>query len=247
MSVAVTLEYARVGNTLHSKGRILSDENGQVTEEGLPLECSFVWMMTRLGGTLGHWPDEPEILVVLRRTDHPNLSPYVLDKATVALMRKDPEAAAATFEFPQHTPSDSARRVAQAKQPIVPPLVIGVDVASEAFGDDLYFKVREHELECPGCGFWGMFISPGLLHHEDRAGECAKCIFICSKKCHVRLPVTCLKKWGYVSTEYLLNHTKLGGFYFPRAWNEGKPWVTREALKKKYDEYLTEKEKEQAT
>jgi len=31
MSVTVTLEYARVGNTLHSKGRILSDENVQVT------------------------------------------------------------------------------------------------------------------------------------------------------------------------------------------------------------------------
>lgn len=245
MSVTVTLEYARVGNSMWSSGKILSDENGTVTEEGLPFECNFHDMMVAVCNTLKHWTEEPEMRVVLKRTDHPNLNPYVLNKEMVDLMRKDSEAAAATFEFPTHTPSDAVRRAAQAQRSTIPTLVVGSDIAADAFGDNLYFKVRGHELECPGCGFWGMYISPGLLSHEDRAGECVKCIFGCSKKCHARFVVTCMDKWGFVSTEYLLDHTKLGGFYFPRAWNEGKPWVSRESLQKRYDEYLAEKEKEQ--
>lgn len=31
-------------------------------------------------------------------------------------------------------------------------------------------------------------------------------------------------------------------FYFPRAWNGGRPWVTRERLQQLFNQYKEEKE-----
>lgn len=244
MTVKVTLEYQRVPGTTTSSGRFLSDENGLLTEEGEPFEkLEFREMMRRLAQTLQAWPPEQPVGVSLQRTDRDGLLPYQLDAKTVELFRTDPVAAIAAFEYPTHSPSTTVRRVKQERTPrVLPSIAVGHDVLAQAFGDQVYFKVRRHELECPGCGFWGMFTSPGLLNDPERAGHVMKLAFVCPKKCHVRLIVTCGEKWGYVDTDYLLGHTTLDAFYLPRTWNEGGPWVSREALQKKYNEYQTEKE-----
>jgi hypothetical protein len=113
---------------------------------------------------------------------------------------------------------------------------------ADAFGDSVAFKVRGHELECPGCGFWGMYTTPGLLNDPERAGQTFKTAFVCPKKCRGRFIVSCQKEWGFVGVDYLLDQTKLDAFYFPRDWNGGQPWVSREDLQKKYDEYKKDKE-----
>ena len=69
-----------------------------------------------------------------------------------------------------------------------------------------------------------------------------KTVFDCKKKCRNRFVVTCMTTWGYVHIEDLLK-TTLNAFYFPRAWNEGRPWVSRETLNTLYNQYKTEKEK----
>jgi hypothetical protein len=247
MSVEVTLEYKRASSAAGcttSSGRVTSKEGALLTEEGEFQSLPFKDMLLKVHATLQNWGEDEPVDIVIRRTDRDGLMPYKLDPATVKLLRTDPEAAVAALTVPDRSPSGEVRKVREANVPIVmPPLKVGDDVLADAFGDQLYFRVRGHELECPGCGFWGMFTTPGLLNDPDRAGLSFKTAFVCRKRCGCeRFIVTCNKEWGYVDTTYLLEQTKLAAFYFPRAWNGGRPWVTRENLQKMFNQYKEEKE-----
>ncbi len=242
MSVTVMLSYRRTAEDL-STGDIKSDENGLTTDEGTFENLEFKRMMQKLASVLLCFPEDQPVDVLLQRTDREGLLPYKLDAATVNLLRTDPVAAIQAMEYPTHSPSGTVRRVREERQlHVLPPIQVGHEALADSFGDVLYFRVRGHELECPGCGFWGMFTSPGLLADPERAGQVFKTIFVCPKKCKERFAVTCQEKLGYVDTEFLLERTKLDRFYFPRAWNGGRSWVSRESLQKKYDEYKAEKE-----
>ena len=239
----VTLSYRRVGNML-STGSITSDDGLNFQSDGDFLALEFRAMMTLLSHSLGErWHPELDLKVVIQRTDREGLQPYPLDPRVVTLLRTDVKAAIAALEYPTGSPSKAIQRVQEERAPKARvPIIVGYDALADAFGDQVYFRVKHHELECPGCGYWGMFSSPRLLEDSERAGDVFKTMFVCPKRCGVRIPVTCQEKWGYADVSYLLEMTKLDRFYFPRAWNEGRPWVSREFLKKKYDEYKTEKE-----
>ena len=243
--ITVTLEYKRDDADDTSSGCITSEDSGFIVEEGLPFtQLSYSKMLTQLASALNHWPIDQEVCVLLKRTDREGLLPYKLDAETVHLLRTDPVAAIQSMQYKQQSPSTTIQRVREERvQYVTPPIRVGHAILADAFGEQVYFKVRAHELECPGCGYWSMFVSPGLPAHQERAGEVIKTAFVCSKKCGVRLVVTCMEEWGYVDVSYLLERTKLDGFYFPRAWNEGKPWVTRQSLEQKYNAFKREKEK----
>jgi hypothetical protein len=243
MSVLVTLSYRRTPDDL-STGSIKSNENGLVTEEGEFADLEFKRMLQQLAAVLLCFPEDQTIDVQLQRTDREGLLAYKLDAKTVELLRTDTVAAIQAMEYPTHSPSGTVRRVREERTaPLrLTPIRAGHEALIDSFGDVLYFKLRGHELECPGCGFWGMFTSPGLLADPERAGQVFKTIFVCPKKCKERFAVTCQETLGYVATRYLLEHTKLDRFYFPRAWNGGRSWISREGLQKKYDEYKKEKE-----
>lgn len=245
MTVEVTLEYHRVGTTMLSTGRITSKENGLLTEESDFAHVEYRSMMKELAGVLTHWsPEEhPELKVLVQRTDRAGLVPYTLDQQTVDLMRTDPVAGIEALSFTQASPTVIEETTKRAHNPPpMPTLKVANATLCDAFGETVAFKVRGHELECPGCGFWGMFTTPGLLNDPERAGQVFKTIFACPKKCHARLQVSCHAEWGFVRIEDLLTKTKLDAFYFPRAWNGGQPWVSRESLQQKYDAYKKEKE-----
>lgn len=242
MTVEVTLEYKRIGNTMSSAGRIISKDGGLVTEEGEFDSFPFRDMMKQLATVLANWPveDVPDVKVVVQRTDRAGLAPYILDKETVDLLRTDPVAG---IEVLAGTSSPAAieHAVKADRAPPQPVLRAGTVTLADAFGDSVAFRVRGHELECPGCGFWGVFTTPGLLTAPERAGGAFKTAFVCPKRCGGRFIVSCQREWGFVGVDYLLEKTDLDKFYFPRAWNGGRPWVSREDLQKKYDEYKKEK------
>ena len=244
MTVELILSYLRVAGSDLSSGHIGSRDGGLQTEEGSFQNYTFDAMILTLSNAMKHWPEDVPIDVIFQRVDRDGLLPVTLDVATVHLIRTDPAAAVAALSLKDASPSSVVKRVVENRTPIViPPLPVGDDVLADTFGDQLYFKVRGHELECPCCGFWGAFAAPGLLNHPDREGTSFKTVFACPKRCGCRTQVTCNKTWGYVSTEHLLADTACNAFYFPRAWNGGRPWVTRDALHLMYRQYLEEKER----
>ena len=237
----VTLSYKRDEHGETSSGSIVTDHDSCEVETYF-VKQSFQAMLSKLCEELRQAPDAE---VFIRRTDHEGLVPYKLDQQTVTLIREDPLAAVEAMTYTQTSASTAIKRARERNVLIVPqPVRIGLDVLSDAFGDDVYFRVRQHELECLGCGFWGMYTTPGLLNDPDRAGQVFKTAFVCPKKCHGRFIVSCWEKWGAVSVEYLLKNTKLDVFYLPRPWNDSNltGWITRTLLQAKFDQYNKEKE-----
>jgi hypothetical protein len=234
MTTEIKLAYKRDPGTTDSTGAVTV--GGHVT----PFEhVDFKSMLKLLCKEIAAQPVEEELTVWFHRTDREGLLPYRLDKSTVELLRTDPVAGITSFMYPTQSPSVIEQQLNQA--PIQPPLVqVGDSLMAQSFGEVLFFRVRKHELECPGCGFWGMYTTPGLLADGERAGKEFKTIFACKKKCQQRFVVTCLEEWGSVGTDYLINNTTLEEFYFPREWNQGQSWVTRPALKTLYEEFKKE-------
>jgi hypothetical protein len=239
----IKLSYKRDSGTTDSTGSIAVIDSVGTLHVGIhPVNfehVDFQSMLKLLCKEIAAQPAEEELAVWFHRTDREGLLPYRLDKSTVELLRTDPVAGIASFMYPTQSPSVIEQQLNQV--PIPPPLVrVGDDMLAQSFGEVLFFRVRGHELECPGCGFWGMYTTPGLLAAGDREGREFKTIFACKKKCQQRFVVNCLEKWGSVSTYYLLNNTTLEEFYFPREWNEGRSWVDRATLKILYEEFKKE-------
>lgn len=244
MSIEVTLEYLREGNTTLSAGKVSAK---QVDGPPLASVCfehfAYKRMMRELSDVLRGLPAQEETKVIIQRVDRPGLLPYVLDPATVELLRTDPVAGLQALSVESPSPSTVLARIKESQRPSEPPptLRTGASTLADAFGENVAVKVRGYELECPGCGFWGMYVTPSLLRDPERVGQVLKTAFVCRKKCRQRFIVSCHKEWGFVAIEDLLK-TGLEAFYFPRGWNAYRPWVSRADLQQKYDEYQKEKE-----
>ena len=184
-------------------------------------ESSFEEMMRRLAF---HATCFPAAALQMQRIDRPGLPVHTLDEETSQLLRQDPEQVIRTMQVAVHVPADLPR------SPAAPVLAVGRDVLAAAFGDQLHCRVRkEKEVECPGCGRW----QPVATDFR-----CALCALAVSMTFSLN-PETS-HCWGIVRTQDLLasSHPR---FFFPRAWNEGRYWITREALTQKYEQFTEER------
>ena len=241
--VDLVLRYRRVGN--NSTGELLRRVSGEEpTQWGFFTEVTFDVMINALSHLLYSNQDIERVFV--ERTDRANLTPYMLDQRTVELIRTDPVAAVASMTVTTHAPSQVEHQTKAARvKRVTPPIAAGLATFADAFGESVYLKVRGHEVECPGCGFWSAYTRPEQLD-AAAIGDLVTS-FVCLKKCRTLqkdspIVLYVSKAWASVSVEELLK-TPLEGFYLPRAWNENGSWVTRLTLETKYLEYLEEKEK----
>lgn len=109
------------------------------------------------------------------------------------------------------------------------PLPAGYEVMAEAFGDFVFLHA-DLVVMCPCCS------TPAQLTRLSRDYlVCTKCMFW--EPC---LIVEGVQRWVIFPTELLLTraHKRL---YLPTAWNSVNPWMDREKLEEKYNEYLKEK------
>ena len=219
----VFLEYGREGAL--SSGVLILQED-ELTISTTPFtRVTFKEMLRLLAVCLSTFGDAR---VVLRRSDAPNLFPYVLDQQTVDLFRTDPLAAiqSMTFELP------SSPRIAKPDKAIeVLPLRVGYDTLSDAFGETIYVRARNETVECPVCGLW----------LPVKNGE-----ILCDRRCPSiylpqAIPVTVSSLWAGVSVEKLLS-LPVDRFFLPRPWNgPGDVWISRSELHNKYTAYKAEK------
>ena len=178
-------------------------------------------------------------LFLLRLDQRPQQVALQLDGALSKMVREDPVAFMRLMDPTMGRPqkldiSMSVRKEHSAA--IKPnPLPAGYDTLAEAFGDELYCRMkRGGAAECPLCGRWG--ISAGWAWGRGRL-HCEECdVYIAGS-----LIPTPAGGWFIVPTIQLLS-LEVSRFFLPRAWNKDGPWISREDLQKKYDEFMKEKE-----
>ncbi len=191
----------------------------------------------------------PELDVFIQRLE---LKPPVavqLPQDMAKLLREDPIRYIRGTRFDVPTAVVEPQR--SANVPIVPrPLRAGVDTLADAFGEEVYVRVRlpgegTFEAECPECGRWAGF-----------AMQAATGMFlIFCRKCCVKasvakmLPVDRLEpfptaqispRWAVLKTTTLLGRAS-ARFYLPREWNTSGAWISHDDLEKKYEQYTQER------
>jgi hypothetical protein len=226
MPVDIFLEYGRVGDL--SSGSIYT-RTGEARTVYLYFEgLAFDAMLYELARKLEQYL---EANVFLLRSDRGGALPYKLDSATVELLRSDPVAAVHAMTYPGSPVMLFRQARAHDKRLQPPNLRAGFDVLADSFGIRVYVRLLlNHDLECPGCGYWSPF-SGGL--------------FQCKKRCRVELAMVTEGNWAGVLVTDLLR-TNVERFYLPRRWNAGI-WITREHLEEMYSEFTNEKERATCT
>jgi len=190
---------------------------------------TFPRMMSRLASFIRDYEIKD---VVLSRKEKEG-SEYVLDEGTVALLRTDPAAAIRSMTHPHRIVKRKDRENISMSSSL---LRTGHDTLADAFGVTVYFRKQEDQVECPACGRWKMELrelSTGPLGNTKTA--------VCD--CGAKLLVAVQDRWACTDIGNL-NGLRVDKYFLPRKWNEGGPWITHEALWKKYE--LFEEERDNA-
>lgn len=208
------------GDTCTGDLRLVWADGSAPVEVLLPFEkMGFNKMMSNASRSLNaHEIDR----LLVERTDRGGLKPFVMDNPTVELLRSDPVAAIHAMNVPPiHIDMRKGRPAAPA-----PVFTAGVDTLAEGFGDEVYARVRNKEVECPGCGMWSPFTEGGKLN--------------CYKKCFLSLSARYVPGWAIVSVQDLLN-LNFERYFLPRGWNRTLVFISHADLSALYNQWKKEK------
>lgn len=173
----------------------------------------FNWMMSRSSEFLNNYTVDR---VIIERTDRIGLQPIVLDNPTAEILKKDPALAIRLMNYNGPTVADVSGKTVTR----VPIIRAGYDTVAEAFGDEVYCRMRGGLVECPGCGLWSSARQP----------------FECKKRCGLgttKLEVRYTAEWAVFKVGDLLA-LSYSRYYLPRGWNPSASWISWKALKKMY-------------
>lgn len=172
-----------------------------------------------------------EAEVVLSRIEVAD-SNLVLGKEATELLRKDPEAAVNSMQYPDRVVVVSDKDPVPIRQV----LRAGHDSMADTFGDKVYCAYEKGKgIECPFCGRWA--------HFEQKRMAPLVAILKCGK-CSEEYCGTYNfdGKWIILSTVFLLGLSQ-NRFYLPRQWNKPGPWILRKDLFEKYAVFNEERAK----
>lgn len=174
----------------------------------------------------------PDTSVLFMRTERPGLMPVAIGPEMVELLRNDPTRFIAAHTIPDRVvvlSPDKQGRISKLAQKMNVPkgseLRAGHATLADAFGDVTYLNMRDGRVEHPITGRWCPCATLEMelnLHFLEAIN-------------------TDDGSWLTVRTEELLQVHHAMGFYLPRAWNKTAPWISREALQQKFDNYNKEK------
>jgi len=170
-------------------------------------------------------PEDHSILFI--RSDRPGAQPYRLDDELTSLIKSDVELAIQKMNVPDV-------HVVLGRPPPSPAVLRSCsDTLAGAFGEWVLLRRRGGKAECPICGRWvdiagGNGTGPWLLKCACSAGG---------------IPIGGLpdEEWVGVRVPHLLACPS-DKFFLPREWNGYRPWISREDLQKKYDEFLKDED-----
>lgn len=235
----VILAYRRSREEL-STGTVLLTAGGAAQTVLLSFEdLEYRKMMREFAVFLLQYPDAGG---AIQRTDRPGLVQIPLSPDELALFRSDPVEAIRQRMIPPQRVVIGIDKASSPDRTVVhsvPALDAGYATLVEHFGDTVYGRARLNttkdrkfpEVECLCCGEWSMI---------DNIDE--KLSYTCWS-CNYQLSIEDLAMesgWAGVLVKDLLQHTGREKFFIPRRWN-GKNWITREDLEKRFADYNKEK------
>jgi hypothetical protein len=187
---------------------------------------SFAAMMTYLHRYLVM---HAEAVVQLQRTENAKFMPIYMEQNMVELLRTDPAKYIQAHTIPHRTidlrKGERTSKLAESYAVPAPPVRAGHDTLAAAFGDAIYLSWRNHRVENPLTGRWcfiGELEEAGLTPLEVVTQEG--------------------RGWVTVAMEQLLAlNDGHDGYYLPREWNEYGLWISKQALRTKYEQYKKDK------
>jgi hypothetical protein len=208
---------------------------GNETNEDLFYERTFSQMMSRLAKYVREFEGKCEVF--LHRTEVEG-SRYKLDDELIQLLNVDPPRAIGAMHVPDRTlyVRDSAKPQATATVK----LRAGHDTLADAFGDEVYCRLRKYDVEDPVTGRWH-----GLCRSVSRQDEDPEPYSLIYEREGERLELfgyAVGERWFRIRTEDLIGLDHADRFYLPRLWNKSGSWISRDELLQMYAAYQKEKE-----
>lgn len=224
MPFEIVLKYRRDGETY--SGSIMVPHGLSAGTEEFSSE-NYARMMRRVHLALVTLPDAE---LVLERADTRVTLPIRLKRDLRLLLLNDPSRfiklhspAPVVLNLFGKTSSRKSKLVESYTVPMRSRLRVGHDTLADALGDVIYLKLRTGRIEHPITGRWVTlrdFESELRLHVQELMNVEGN-----------------ISGWVTVKTAELLQ-LDTPRFFLPRAWNVPGPWIAKEALQKKYDEFV---------
>lgn len=229
----VVVAYKRVGETYEGEIFLRSEETRST---GMPFEGKgYSWMMSRFAERLKDHPSYGAVMDVLSGQ---RFIRHRLDSRAVELLRTDPAAAISSMSHEPRTVIVRDEPAANASVKVE--LKVGHDTLADAFGDNVYLRLKDDKIECPFDGRWKQYEleeyggATGFVRYETvELGDIS--ILPRYENAHWATVCTSRLKW-------LGEQRGAQRYYLPRAWNESGGWISHADLEKKYNEYIKEKE-----
>jgi hypothetical protein len=185
-------------------------------------------MLARLAEQVSCFLEKGEkIGATIRRADLKQ-APLRLDDDTIHMLHADPVSVIRSMN-----PAPYKVLLRRADPSTTSPLRVGYDSIAATLGDEVYLRRRADQAECPICGRWAdLRPVPALVVLLCRSAACGSKFTITAKS----------DRWVSVAVSLLLKPTDVEKYFLPREWNKSGPWITREDLEKKYQDWLKIKE-----
>jgi hypothetical protein len=231
----------------------LQDPEGKSLKRDSFVGLQFRQMMVRVSRVLR---EHTSAAVVIRRTDRKGLRPIQLGEETRVLLRDDPVQAIRLMDVQPGQPVRSSEPASFGGGM----LRAAYDSLAAAFGERVYLRMRNGNVEDPITGRWrqlayGPKIGWRVRGENNKSGswlpirlEGADLPDISDDATPEELKgmmeglagalASC--RWASVSVDDLLERSTKR-FFLPRTWNAGRTWIGRDALRERYEKYKKEK------
>lgn len=195
--------------------------------------------------------EHPEAeLYWLRLEQKPEPVAMQLSEGLAKLLREDPVAFLKmmdpTMGRPQKLDVSMSCKVKDGVELQPAPIPSGYDTLADAFGDFVYVRLKGNKTESVWDGRWYAWHKHGYQAHDGEFISIPDDLYKAPGHCRLTQdPLYVNEKWARYKTKNLLEVAERRGhdkFFLPRRWNKEGPWISREDLRKKYDEFLKEKE-----
>ncbi len=189
-------------------------------------------------------------LFIVRLDQRPQKVALQLDGPLSKLIRDDPvafmELMDPTMGRPQKLGISTGVKKEHSASVKPNPLPAGHDTLADSFGEYVYVRLKDDKTESVWDGRWYEWHHNPYSSHGGQFISIPDDLYKAPDECRLTQdPYYVNEKWARYETKQLLEvaeRRKQEKLFLPRRWNKDGPWIKTDDLRKKYDEFVKEKE-----